>query len=95
MQNIMAELKVKGGKLVRVRIACEENIVFHIEITGDFFIHPEEGLDAIENVLVGLRLPVSASEVERLVNEVVTKGNIKMMGFSPMDLAMLVAGALA
>ena len=95
MQNVMAEFKVKGGKLLRVKIAYEGNIIFQIQITGDFFIHPEEGLDAIEKVLVGLRLPLSAQNVEGLVNEVVTKEDIIIMGFSPNDLAKLVAGALA
>jgi len=95
MQNAVAELKVKGGKLVRVKIAHEGNIVFQVQITGGFFIHPEEGLDVIERALVGLRVSVSAGDVEALVNEIVTKGNITIMGFSPNDLAKLVAGALA
>lgn len=95
MQYITAELKVKGGKLVRVRVAFDESIVFQVQITGDFFIHPEDGLDAIENVFIGMRVPPSPNEIERLVNEVVTRGNMKIMGFSPNDLAALVAGAFA
>ena len=95
MQYITAELKVKGGKLVRVRIACDESIMFQVQITGDFFIHPEEGLDTIENVFVGMRVPPSQNEIEGLVNEVVMRDNLKIMGFSPSDLATLVTGAFA
>ncbi len=95
MQRVSAEMKVKGGKFVRVRIAHEGGIVFQILITGDFFVHPEEGLESIERSLVGLRIPSTTEIVERIVTEVLANERITVIGFSSSDLADLVAGALA
>jgi lipoate-protein ligase A len=95
MEHVSAEMKVKGGKFVRVRIAHEGGVTFQIHITGDFFVHPEEGLEFIERSLVGLRVPSTIEIVERIVNEVLADERITVIGFSSSDLANLVVGALA
>ncbi len=95
MQHVSAEMKVRGGKFVRVRIAHEGGVVFEIHFTGDFFVHPEEGLESIERSLVGLRVPSTVENVERILNEVLANERITVIGFSSADLSNLVAGALA
>jgi lipoate-protein ligase A len=94
MQTVAAEQKIKGGKLVRVRIIHDGSIVFQVIITGDFFVHPEEGLDSIERSLIGLKVPTSSEKVEKVVNGIVSSESIKLIGFSTTDLAKLVAGVL-
>lgn len=95
MRYASAEMKVKGGKFVRMRIAHEGGVVFQIHITGDFFVHPEEGLESIERSLVGLRIPSTMETVERIVKEVLANERITVIGFSSSDLASLVVGAIA
>lgn len=51
-----AEYKVLGGKLLRVHILSRDNIIKNIKITGDFFIHPEESIDELEELLMHTKL---------------------------------------
>jgi hypothetical protein len=48
-----AEMKVPGGKLVRIKLDYEGNEITEIKITGDFFVHPEESVDELEKELAG------------------------------------------
>lgn len=48
--------KVKGGKLLRCAIELDNNIIVHARITGDFFMHPEESISELENILKGTEL---------------------------------------
>lgn len=94
MQTVGTELKVKGGKLLRARITHDGAAVRKVEITGDFFMHPEEGLQSIEDSMVDMRVKTSAGEIEKLIAGVVEREGIELVGFSPSDLARLVSGAL-
>ena len=47
--------KVPGGKLLRVEMDYDDKII-KISISGDFFMHPEEGIEKIEKALVGVEL---------------------------------------
>ncbi len=54
---LSADYKVKGGKLLRVRLRVgEDACIAEIRITGDFFMHPEEALEALEQALLGAPL---------------------------------------
>lgn len=48
-----AERKVPGGKMVRVRARYDANTVQDLELTGDFFVDPEDGLDELTAALEG------------------------------------------
>ena len=52
-----SELKVQGGKLIRVECDIHErsNNVMWLIITGDFFLHPEEAIEELEGSLLMLR----------------------------------------
>ena len=52
-----SELKVQGGKMIRVECDIHErsNVVMRLIITGDFFLHPEEGIEELESSLLMLR----------------------------------------
>jgi len=45
--------KVPGGKLLRVQLSTSDGRIDGVVITGDFFLHPEEALDALQEHLKG------------------------------------------
>lgn len=50
--------KGKGGKLLRLKLATEkplskDSVIHAIAIHGDFFAHPEDGFDHVEQYLIG------------------------------------------
>ncbi|MBN2002756.1 MAG: hypothetical protein JXA21_05315 [Anaerolineae bacterium] len=51
---ISADYKVAGGKLLRVRLQVQSGAITAINITGDFFMHPEEAIETLEQMLVGV-----------------------------------------
>ena len=48
-----AAYKVPNGKLLRVSLDFEGGKIKAIKITGDFFMHPETGVELIESTLAG------------------------------------------
>ena len=50
-----AVYKVPDGKMIRIEMDYTDKIE-HINISGDFFLHPEDGIDKIEKALVGVEL---------------------------------------
>jgi lipoate---protein ligase len=79
-QNVV--YKVPGGKLLRISLEVENNTIRDIQITGDFFIHPESGILLIEKALKG----ADKGQVRKKLNEVVGSSGIKIIGFTPDDL---------
>jgi hypothetical protein len=71
-----AEEKVPGGKLVRVTVRPGGRI----EVSGDFFLHPEEGITLIENALCRLDGTEPVVEIERLLNRLITDADIELLG---------------
>ncbi len=57
----------KLEKIHKIELKFQENIrqIHSINITGDFFIHPEETIETLEASLVGIKL-----EKESLTNKV-------------------------
>ncbi len=54
-----ADYKAIGGKLLRVRMTVTEDrpsLIQTIRITGDFFMHPEEAIEDLEQLLTGAPL---------------------------------------
>ncbi len=62
---LSADYKVVGGKLLRVRLQVEEDVISSIKITGDFFMHPEAAIETLERMLchIPLRADAVASQV--------------------------------
>jgi lipoate-protein ligase A len=92
MHTSQAVRKVRGGKLVQLSLSHHDGVITGALLTGDFFVHPEEGLVQIEEALRGAALTES---IETLIEEVVRKNRLILVGFSPRDIAELVevAGA--
>ena len=48
-----ADYKVKGGKLIRVKVRYKGDVIESVRFYGDFFIHPEEAIEGLESSLSG------------------------------------------
>ncbi len=82
-----AQRRVPGGKQVRVHLELEGGAIRAAEISGDFFLYPEEGLGALEGALVGLPTGTTEDSILVLVQELFDSHNITSLGFGPRDLA--------
>ena len=92
MQGVATE-KVAGGKLVRVKVDFDK-VINSIQITGDFFLHPEDAVEGMENAIVGSDVDVSQEVLKNKLDEVIEKYDVMLVGFSSEDIARLIKGAL-
>jgi len=80
-----AEYKVEGGKLIKVQLTLEDKKIKKIKITGDFFLHPEEVIEDIEQALEGCLL--DEQKLSRLIENVLESKQAVSLGVSPRDFA--------
>ncbi len=88
-----ARQKVNGGKLISVRLVFDLEIS-KIEILGDFFMHPEEGLADIENSLIGMQINKNVEQVANIISRVTMENNIEMIGVTPVAIATTINMAI-
>jgi len=87
----MIERKIAGGKLVQVEVESKNGVISSVRITGDFFMHPEHGLNRIEGALAGL----SINEVHARMPGIFAKVGVECIGFSPNDISSMIMEAAA
>jgi len=87
----MAELKVAGGKLVRVEVEVEGGVLVSVKITGDFFLHPEEAIFEVEASLKGLG---TSADYASIIESKLTELGAQFIGASPSDVAEAVKRAV-
>jgi len=78
-----AEYKVKGGKLIKIQLTKEDNKIQKIKITGDFFLHPEELIEELEEALTGHLL--NESDLTEHIRTLIEKREATLLGASPED----------
>ena len=81
MENSI-KYKVPGGKLLMVRAAWNEKIT-KLELLGDFFVHPEEALNEIEGLLVGMRADSDEAELSNMILQFVEQNGVTLIGLHP------------
>ena len=69
--------KVPDGKLLRLSLELSSGKISAIQIRGDFFMHPEEGVEKIEQALVGTAVD---KEIVKAVDKAVAENSIEMFG---------------
>ena len=84
------DYKAKDGKLLRLDVEHEGDLIHSIIITGDFFIYPEEGILSIEKALEGKRL----SEVQDVFEALLKEQDLTVIGFTASDLFEALAQAM-
>lgn len=88
-----AARKVRGGKLLRVRLEHDGSVITKVLITGDFFLHPEEGLVKLEGELLGTPLQESEQDLALRIEAILAEKRLTVLGFGPGDLAATIKEA--
>lgn len=67
----IADYKVQGGKMLRIKMNLEGKMIKSIAILGDFFLHPESTIEAIEGKIVGCSVDVQilSSKIQSVLDE--------------------------
>lgn len=96
--KFQATKKITGGKLVRVKIestdAGTQNHISGINISGDFFLHPEDALDHVQQKLAGLSTSSSPQIFEQEIERALAEKKAAFIGASAKDLAEIIHEAL-
>ena len=95
MQGIHTE-KVPGGKLLRIKVEFnpEDGIVEDVQMHGDFFIHPEEFVENIEQLLVNLDQKDSEESITTALQRLVEDEGAELVGITPESIAKTFKTAL-
>ncbi len=91
------EFKTPGGKLVQVDLEVCDGRLCHVQVTGDFFLEPEEALETIRSAIEGV--PVAEATEDHLawrIRQALARYGrpVEMLGFSPESIAQAVRRAL-
>lgn len=62
-----ARLKVPGGKMIEAEVELKEDVIEYVKITGDFYFHPEEELEMLEEALRGISIHMVRDVVKRFL----------------------------
>ncbi|MFD1721300.1 lipoate--protein ligase family protein [Amnibacterium endophyticum] len=87
------EYKVPGGKLVVVDLAVEGGRIAAFRLAGDFFLEPDEALEAIDAAVVGLPADTNAAELATAIRAGLPEGAV-LLGFSPEGVATAIRRAI-
>ena len=84
--------KVPGGKLLKIKLTPSEDRILAIIIKGDFFLHSEEILVALEEFLAGKELDEAtlAADIQNFLDE----AGAKLVGASAGDIAKAILMAM-
>ena len=86
--------KTPGGKLVQVDFEVEGGTLRRVEVSGDFFLYPEDALTGITAALEGAPATASHEELVIRVTQAIPPGT-EWLGSSPEALAHAVLRALS
>lgn len=88
-QQKLAEKKIPGGKLIKVKFELnpDTHTIQNISINGDYFLHPEDTITAIESALNGTALAESKEAIAKTISDELTKNNASFIGVSADDIA--------
>ncbi len=86
-----SERKVEGGKLLRIKVDVQENLIKNVSIEGDFFAHPENTIEQIEQELTNKEID---SDLEKIVQEIIDKNNAELVGVTAKDINEVILEAL-
>ena len=85
-----AENKIKGGKLIRIKCEIKEDILNKIKFSGDFFLHPEEKLNELEDLLQGMKI----NEINTNIINFFRKNNVILLGIKEDDFVNIFESAI-
>lgn len=87
MRHGVATKKVIGGKLLRVKtVISDDAVVESVQLTGDFFLHPEDAIDVLEKSLIELPIDSSRAVFLEKLNTAIHESGAELVGFSAEDI---------
>ena len=94
--HLHGEYKVPGGKLVVADLQVSEGRLTHVRIGGDFFLEPDEALEAMNRALTGMPADASAADLARAVDTALAAApfETQMMGLTTEGVGVAVRRAL-
>lgn len=87
------EYKVPGGKLVAVDVEHDGERLTSVEVSGDFFLEPDEALDQINAALLDQPITNSANQLAQRIQASLSD-DVAMYGFDPAAVGIAVKRAL-
>ena len=72
--------KIPNGKLLKISLNYNDNIISEIQIMGDFFAYPEEAIETIENELKNSSL--DRESLLKKINLIIKENNIEFIGLN-------------
>ena len=88
------EYKTPGGKLVVVDFEVHGGQLREVEVSGDFFLYPDESLAAITTALEGLPAGAGEAAIALAIDGAIPAGT-ELLGTSSRGIAIAVGRALA
>jgi hypothetical protein len=88
---IKFEYKVPGGKLIKIFASIKNGFIEEIKITGDFFLHPEESIDELEEKLKGVKID-DETKIRNILTEFFKSKTL--IGATAEDFLLALKGAL-
>jgi lipoate-protein ligase A len=80
-----SSFKIPGGKLVKVKLQVSSGKIEEVTILGDFFLHPEDALQKIEESLVGTT--VDETSIGNIIAQTLVDSGATLIGATASDIA--------
>lgn len=87
------EYKEPGGKLIQVDFAIDGRRLTRVKVSGDFFLYPDEALDAIVASVDGSPVDLAPTDRAALIAAALDS-DVEWLGSSPAGLAIAIQRAL-
>ena len=87
------EYKMPGGKLVVIDLAVRDGRLADVQLSGDFFLEPDNALDTINRALEGQPEFADEATLAAVVRDALAT-DVMMYGISPEAIAAAVHRAL-
>ena len=88
-----AERKVPNGKLVKAQVEFQEKIT-DARFFGDFFLHPENALEAVEQTFLGQPVNFDPARAEARIEKALQRKKARLVGVSPLDFVLVAQEAM-
>lgn len=85
------DYKVQGGKMLKIKLILDGEIIKSVTILGDFFLHPESTIEAIEESLTDLRIDVE--QIAENIQCTLDYYKAVLIGAKPLDIAKAIEKA--
>ncbi len=93
-ERLHGEYKTPGGKLVAVDLRVADGRLSAVQVSGDFFVYPEEAFADLSRALEGAPIDDGETAIAERVRRGFRSG-AELLGSSPEGVAIAVGRALA